>query len=212
MSQSKIPIKFSLRQNNNTPKKEFKKTLFQWAEVVSSTGSIHGISWFNYFQKDFLKGLVSIFTLCMFICLPALIYLKGVDFFLDTSIRSATKITELDSAVYPQIIVCHPFFFDLEKIQSNKSQTLFISAIILLSYFSDTLGLSSMDEINDFTSILTFSMNLDKIGEIYKPMSFPNSNRNINDLLPWFENKLTHLLSVLEIKNVQELMEIIAVE
>ena len=79
-------------------------------------------------------------------------------------------------------------------------------------YFSDTLDFKSIDEVNDFTSMLTISMDIGKIGAKQNSIPKNKSNRTIPGILPWFEEKLTSLLNNLNLKNVHELMKHIAVE
>lgn len=95
-------------------KSQCKKALATFSE----TTSIHGFGWYQKTQNGFLKVLLILSYLTIFIALPTLIGLEFRDLILNPKISTSITHEMVEEAKYPVITICHPSFFDLEELQS----------------------------------------------------------------------------------------------
>ena len=105
----------------NRPTLKLASILFNWAELMGNTGSIHGLSWFNYFDSIILKGAVLVFALGCIGILPCFLFVMTNSFLADDSILAKTATSKLDELTFPRITICNPFYFNVARIQGNST-------------------------------------------------------------------------------------------
>ena len=110
--------------NRLTFKKQLslESSILNWVIFMSNTGGVHGLSWFNYFQKPVLKGLVLAFALGCFCFIPLYFYTTLCAFLKDDSIFSKEVTRKMHEVRFPHVTLCHPFYFSKAKMLGNKYQ------------------------------------------------------------------------------------------
>ena len=98
---------------------KLKGIIFNWAAFMGDTASVHGLSWFNYFDKPLIKGVVLAFALGCFCFIPTYTYVALKEFIQDESIFSKVVTRELEEVRFPFITLCHPFYFQKIKMQGD---------------------------------------------------------------------------------------------
>ena len=107
------------KANQNARGRTLETLVFNWATFMSATGSVHGLSWFNYFEKPLFKGFVLTFALGCFCFIPTYFYLTLKDFLQDDSIFTKEVDRPMELVEFPHVTVCHPFYFDKEKMMGE---------------------------------------------------------------------------------------------
>ena len=99
--------------------------VLDWAELMSQTGSIHGLSWFSYFDSYILKGIVLVFALLCIGTVPCFVFVKMNAFLADNSILTKVATSKQGQVTFPKVTVCNPFYFNGSTIFKLTGGSLF---------------------------------------------------------------------------------------
>ena len=111
----------------------FSTILLNWVELMSYTSSIHGLSWFNYFDSYILKGMTLSFALCCICFLPTFTYVTWNNFLEDDSILTKVATKRLKEIKFPKLTVCHPLYFPVDLL--HQSEYFHISQLFLFLFY-----------------------------------------------------------------------------
>ena len=96
----------------------------QWCYFVAENTTVHGLVWYTRIQNNSFRFLVFVLCVLVLIGLPVIMVKELIKFSHDKSVLSSQDWVKSNNITYPNITVCHPAYFDGEKLKS-KSQTHF---------------------------------------------------------------------------------------
>ena len=91
-----------------------------WAETACDWTSVHGLVWYTRIDSPLVKGVCICVAVVIIIGLPVFLAQQTIDFASTKSVLNSFDFITADSLPYPNVTVCHPRFFALDKMEGNK--------------------------------------------------------------------------------------------
>ena len=96
----------------------------QWCSFVAENTTVHGLVWYTRIQNNSFRLLVFVLCVLVLIGLPVIMVRELIQFSQDKSVLSSQDWVKSNSITYPNITVCHPAYFDGEKLKSKSRKHL----------------------------------------------------------------------------------------
>lgn len=107
----------------------------RWTTTVAENTSLHGVVWYARTDSKVFKAIVCSLSVVAIVALPVALVVLMVNFYHDTLVMSSIEKIKSDNATYPNITVCHPSFFDGEKMKGNRVEFIGLSRNALMLTF-----------------------------------------------------------------------------
>ena len=115
MPQKRSP-KVVLPSKGNCSKSGVGKKLHKLVQEISKYSSIHGLGWYERTTNPYAKSLLLCVYVTILFLLPTIIGLELRDLLVNPEIGTSISQHLARNETYPIITVCHPGFFDIEKL------------------------------------------------------------------------------------------------
>ena len=102
--------------DENESKSRFAQDLQRWLQDIANYSSIHGLVWYERSTNPYFKAFMMLVYLMILILLPTVIGLELRNLLVDPEIGTAISRGESLNETYPIITLCHPGFFDSQKL------------------------------------------------------------------------------------------------
>ena len=89
----------------------------RWICYLAGNTSLHGIVWYDRVENKFLKSMIFLITVLIIIGLPVILIGQILDYQDDKTVLTSVDLVKSLNVTYPNITICHPRFFDVEKLQ-----------------------------------------------------------------------------------------------
>lgn len=94
--------------------KTLASALLQWLNTSSNTTSIHGFNWIARINNVYLKVLLFMGMNIVSCIVVAALVSSGLEFNADKSIQSTRVSSQTGNISFPQMTICHPWYFERE--------------------------------------------------------------------------------------------------
>ena len=91
----------------------------RWINFLSENTSLHGVSWYPKIENRFFKCLICLFTALVIFGLPWILILQMIEYQKDVSILNSVDYVKNVNLSYPNLTICHPSYFDMEKLKGK---------------------------------------------------------------------------------------------
>ena len=89
----------------------------RWICYLAENTSLHGIVWYDRVENKFLKSMIFLISVLIIIGLPVILIGQILDYQDDKTVLTSVDLVKSLNVTYPNITICHPRFFDVEKLQ-----------------------------------------------------------------------------------------------
>ena len=94
----------------------------RWISYLAENTSLHGIVWYDRVENKFFKSIICFISALIIIGLPVILIGQILEFQEDKTVLTSVDLVKSLNVTYPNITICHPRFFDVEKLQGMLSK------------------------------------------------------------------------------------------
>ena len=91
----------------------------KWINFLAENTSLHGISWYPKIENTFLKSLICLFSALVIFGLPWILIGQMIEYQKDVSILNSVHYVKNVNLSYPNLTICHPSYFDMDKLKGT---------------------------------------------------------------------------------------------
>lgn len=90
-----------------------------WMDHITNESSMHGLAWYNRTNNRCLKFLLVSLTFTAIILVPILVAVATYNWTKNEQVTINEERRGETSMVYPPLVLCHPKFFNVTKMQGT---------------------------------------------------------------------------------------------
>ena len=94
----------------------------EWCTYIADNTTVHGLGWYSKINNSAFKVFVFVLCIIILLGLPVIMVKELIRFSLDQSVLSSQDWVKSNYTTYPNITVCHPAYFDGDKLKSKSAQ------------------------------------------------------------------------------------------
>lgn len=120
MKKKTIAVNPFVKSHHGPKEKTLASELLDWLDNTTAKTSMHGCNWFVRIDNVVLKIIFFICIEVVFWSVVASLVMSGFTFVADKSIQSARVSSPGGNISFPQITICHPWYFERQAFLGRK--------------------------------------------------------------------------------------------